>query len=198
MPVQRFASLAITRIKLLRKLNGRNVQLTHGLGETVQQFKAQPEGFAEEMTAFLDSLISHYVFENGDLVVAHAGLREDMQNRENGAARSFAMYGDTTGETDEFGLPVRADWAAQYRGKAKVVYSHTPTSEAEWVNGAICIDTGCVFGGKLTALRWPELQLVDVPAEKVWSEPVKPFERAEPESEPTAIRLSDVTGVNRD
>ncbi len=184
--------------KLLRKLNGRNVQLTHGLAETVEQFKAQPERFAEEMTAFLDSLISHYVFENGDLVVAHAGLREDMQNRESGAARSFAMYGDTTGETDEFGLPVRADWAAQYRGKAKVVYGHTPTSEAEWVNGAICIDTGCVFGGKLTALRWPELQLVDVPAEKVWSEPVKPFERAEPESEPTAIRLSDVKGVNRD
>ncbi|MEL6790445.1 MAG: polynucleotide kinase-phosphatase [Pseudomonadota bacterium] len=180
--------------KLLRKLNGRNVKLTHGLAETVEQFEAQPDGFSEEMKGFLDGLISHYVFEGGDLVVAHAGLREDMQNRASGAARSFAMYGDTTGETDEFGLPVRADWAAQYRGHAKVVYGHTPTPDAEWVNGTICIDTGCVFGGKLTALRWPELQLVDVPAEMVWSEPVKPLAKAEPDSEPTAIRLADVQG----
>lgn len=178
--------------KLVRKLNGRKVKLTHGLAETIEQFETQPEGFAEEMRTWLDSLISHYVFENGDLVVAHAGLREDMQNRASGAVRSFAMYGDTTGETDEFGLPVRADWAAGYRGHAKVVYGHTPTPEAEWVNGTICIDTGCVFGGKLTALRWPELQLVDVPAEKVWFEPVKPLAKAEPQGDPTAIRLSDV------
>ena len=118
-----------------------------------------------------------------------------MQNRASGAVRSFAMYGDTTGEIDEFGLPVRADWAADYRGRAKVVYGHTPTPDAEWINGTICIDTGCVFGGKLTALRWPELELVDVPAEQVWCEPVKPLAKeTTAATDPTAIRLSDVQG----
>ncbi|MEM9881259.1 MAG: polynucleotide kinase-phosphatase, partial [Pseudomonadota bacterium] len=180
--------------KLLRKLNGRNVQLTHGLGETMEQFATQPEGFAEEMRVWLDTLISHYVFEGGDLVVAHAGLREDMQNRASGATRQFAMYGDTTGEIDEFGLPVRAEWAAEYRGHAKVVYGHVPTPEAEWINGTICIDTGCCFGGKLTALRWPELQIVDVPAEKVWCEPVRPLAPKEITADPASIRLSDVQG----
>lgn len=180
--------------KLVRKLNGRNVKLTHGLAETVEQFEQQPEGFAEEMRKWLDGLISHYVFEDGDLCVAHAGLREEMQNRASGKVRSFAMYGDTTGETDEFGLPVRADWAADYRGNAKVVYGHTPTPEAEWVNGTICIDTGCVFGGKLTALRWPELELVDVPAEQVWSEPIKPLVNESTISDSTAIKLTDVQG----
>ncbi|MEO1280604.1 MAG: polynucleotide kinase-phosphatase [Pseudomonadota bacterium] len=181
--------------KLIRKLNGKNVKLTHGLAETVEQFEQQPEGFAEEMRAFLNGLISHYVLDDGKLVVAHAGLREDMQNRASGAVRSFAMYGDTTGEIDEFGLPVRADWAADYRGRAKVVYGHTPTPDAEWINGTICIDTGCVFGGKLTALRWPELELVDVPAEQVWCEPVKPLAKeTAAASDPTAIRLSDVQG----
>jgi len=180
--------------KLIRKLNGRNVKLTHGLAETMEQFEAQPEGFAEEMRIWLDSLISHYVFEDGKLVIAHAGLTEDMHNRASGKVRSFAMYGDTTGETDEFGLPVRADWAADYRGRAKVVYGHTPTPDAEWINGTICIDTGCVFGGKLTALRWPEQELVDVPAEKMWCEPVKPLVKAGTVSDPTAIRLSDVQG----
>ena len=181
--------------KLLRKLNGRNVKLTHGLAETMEQFEQQPEGFAEEMREWLNSLISHYVFEDGKLVIAHAGLREDYQNRASGKVRSFAMYGDTTGETDEYGLPVRADWAADYRGRATVVYGHTPTPDAEWINGTICIDTGCVFGGKLTALRWPEKEIIDVPAEQVWSEPVKPLVKPDvPISDPTSIKLSDVMG----
>lgn len=183
--------------KLIRKLNGRNVKLTHGLAETVSQFDAQSDGFGAEMLPFIDGLISHYVFDGGKLVVAHAGLTEDLHNRASGTVRSFAMYGDTTGEIDAFGLPVRADWAAGYRGTAKVVYGHTPTPEAEWINGTICIDTGCVFGGKLTALRWPELELVDVPAEQVWCEPVKPLVKEEGGSviaDPTAIRSTDVLG----
>ncbi|MEM1380357.1 MAG: polynucleotide kinase-phosphatase [Pseudomonadota bacterium] len=182
--------------KFLRKLNGKNVKLTHGLAETVQQMEQQPPEFAEETRAFLDSLISHYVLDDGALVVAHAGIREDMQNRASGAIRSFAMYGDTTGEIDAFGLPVRANWAADYRGRAKVVYGHTPTPEAEWINGTICIDQGCVFGGKLTALRWPERELVDVPAEHVWSEPVRPLSHAPSpaHADPTAIKLDDVQG----
>jgi protein phosphatase len=184
--------------KLNRHLGGRNVQLTHGLAETVEQFEAQPAGFAEEMRPWLDGLISHYVFDGGRLVVAHAGLTEDMHNRASGKVRSFAMYGDTTGEIDEFGLPVRADWAANYRGRARVVYGHTPTPEAEWVNGTICIDTGCVFGGKLTALRWPEQEIVDVPAEQVWCEPARPLDAPCASSrrgaDPSSIRLDDVLG----
>ena len=94
------------------------------------------------------------------MVVAHAGLRADIQGRASGAVRSFALYGDTTGETDEFGLPVRYPWAEDYRGDAMVVYGHTPVPETTWLNRTICIDTGCVFGGKLTALRYPERELV--------------------------------------
>jgi len=184
--------------KLARHFEGRKVQLTHGLAETVDQIAAQPEGFVAEMKPFLDGLISHYVLDGGALVVAHAGLREDMHNRASGKIRSFAMYGDTSGEIDEFGLPVRADWAAEYRGRAKVIYGHTPTPTAEWVNGAMCIDTGCVFGGKLTALRYPELELVDVPAARVYCEPARPLEAprtVDPSrADPMALRLSDVSG----
>lgn len=127
------------------------------------------------MRKWLDGLISHYVLDGGKLVVAHAGVKEEMQGRASGAVRSFCMYGETTGEIDEFGLPVRWDWAADYKGKGKVVYGHTPVLEANWVNGTICIDTGCVFGGKLTALRYPELKLVSVPAERTYYEPIRPL-----------------------
>ena len=107
-------------MKLLRKLNGRNVNVSHGLAETLAQLDALPEperdAFTADVRAFLDGLVSHYWLDGGKLVVAHAGLREEMQGRGSGAVREFALYGETTGETDEFGLPVRFDWASEYRG----------------------------------------------------------------------------------
>ena len=162
-------------IKLVRKLNGRDVQLTHGLAETLDQLAGEPEGFGEEARAFLEGLVSHAVLDGGDLVVAHAGMKESYQGRSSGRVRDFALFGETTGETDEFGLPVRGQWAADYRGRACVVYGHTPVADPEWLNNTINIDTGCVFGGRLTALRWPERRLVSVPAQRTYYEPVRPF-----------------------
>jgi len=171
-------------IKLQKWLKGKNVSLTHGLAETVDQLKGEPEDFRNKVREFLYSLISHYVFDNGNLVVAHAGIREEMQGRGSGVVRSFCLYGETTGEIDDFGLPVRYNWASEYRGKAKVVYGHTPVVHAEWLNKTIDIDTGCVFGGKLTALRYPEEELISISAARVYYEPAKPL------VEPTANGLT--------
>jgi protein phosphatase len=162
-------------VKLMRSLKGRDVTVAHGLAESLSQLSGESPEFRRDAADFIDGLISHYVFDDGNLVVAHAGLKESMQGRGSGAVRDFAMYGETTGETDEYGLPVRFDWASEYRGKAIVVYGHTPVVEAEWINRTINIDTGVVFGGKLTALRYPEKELVSVPARRTYFEPVKPL-----------------------
>jgi len=162
-------------MKLLRKLRGRDVQITHGLAESLEQLEREPVEFVEGAAKFIDGLVSHYVLDGGRLVVAHAGMKAAMQGRGSGKVREFALFGETTGETDEFGLPVRYNWAAEYRGNAMVVYGHTPVPEPEWLNGTINIDTGCVFGGKLTALRYPEKELVSTSAERTWCEPARPF-----------------------
>lgn len=162
-------------MKLLRKLRGKDVQLAQGLAESLAQMDRQPPEFRKTAMEFIDDLVSHYVLDDGKLVVAHAGMKASMQGRGSGKVRDFALYGETTGETDEFGLPVRYNWAAEYRGRAMVVYGHTPVPEPEWLNGTINIDTGCVFGGRLTALRYPEKELVSVPAERTWCPPAKPF-----------------------
>jgi protein phosphatase len=162
-------------LKLMRKLQGRDVRITHGLAETLVQLEREPPELKQEIVSFLDELVSHFVLDDGRLVVAHAGLKEDLQGRASARVREFALYGETTGETDEFGLPVRYNWAGDYRGKAMVVYGHTPVPEAEWTNRTICIDTGCVFGGKLTALRYPEKEIVQVPARKVYYKPARPL-----------------------
>jgi polynucleotide kinase-phosphatase len=143
----------------------------------------------------MDGLISHYVLDGGRLVVAHAGLKEAYHGRASGRVRAFALYGDTTGETDEYGLPIRYPWAQEYRGSAVVVYGHTPVPTAEWVNNTICLDTGAVFGGALTALRYPEREIVDVPAEREWYAPVRPLVAEQARREPLVLDHRDVGGT---
>jgi protein phosphatase len=175
--------------KLLRALRGRNVQITHGLAESLAQLEQEPAEFKAQVETFIDGLVSHYVMDDRKLVVAHAGISERYQGRASSRVRSFCLYGDTTGETDEFGLPVRYPWANDYRGRATVLYGHTPVPAPEWVNNTMCLDTGCVFGGRLTALRYPERTLVSVPAAQMYYAPSTPFP-----NNPEAASASDTAG----
>jgi protein phosphatase len=190
-------------VKFVRWLNGKQLKLSHGLDRTVQQFESETPAFKTKVKKFLDGLVSHAWLEDGKLAIAHAGIREDMMGRSSGAVREFCLYGETSGETDQFGLPVRYNWASEYRGATTIVYGHTPVPEAEWLNNTLCIDTGCCFGGNLTALRWPEKEIVSVAAAEVYSPPVRPF--GHPPNRPGAeltsqaahddlLDLDDVTG----
>ena len=193
--------------KLLRALGGRKVTVSHGLETTLAQLANESEEFRAQVATFGRELVSHAVLDDGRLVVAHAGLKESYHNRASGRVRAFALYGDTTGESDEYGLPVRYPWAQDYRGEAMVLYGHTPTPRAEWINNTMCLDTGCAFGGSLSALRYPERELVSVPAARVYYEPAKPFlvpedpgageeaNESAPERAPEVLDLSDVMGV---
>ncbi|NAZ81865.1 polynucleotide kinase-phosphatase [Kineococcus sp. R8] len=192
--------------KLLRALRGRDVQVTHGLAESLAQLAAEPPQFRAEVEEFLDGLVSHYVLDGGRLVVAHAGLPERFHGRASARVRDVCLYGQTTGESDEFGLPVRHAWAQEYRGRATVVYGHTPVPVPEWVNGTLCVDTGCVFGGNLTALRHPEREVVSVPALRVHHAPARTFPANEAlggtrvdggtAAGPAAVRDPDVLDVD--
>lgn len=184
--------------KLGRALRGEKVRVAHGLECSLEQLEHETPEFRRAAADFIRGLVSHYVLDDGQVVVAHAGMKEAFQGRASGRVRAFALYGETTGETDEFGLPVRLNWAAEYRGPALVVYGHTPVPQAEWLNRTIDIDTGCVFGGRLTALRYPEQELVSVQAHRVYSEPVRPLGLAPGGSAQQAhdelLDLSDVSG----
>ena len=179
--------------KLIRALDGHDVKRTHGMAETLDQLAVETPEFRAAVRAWCYGLVSHLVLDDGRLVVAHAGLKEAYHGRASGRVRAFALYGDTTGETDDYGLPVRYPWAEDYRGRALVAYGHTPTPTLEWVNNTICLDTGCVFGGRLSALRYPERETVSVDAARVYFAPAKPLvapaTRAVDE-----LRIDDVSG----
>jgi protein phosphatase len=185
--------------RLVRKLRDGKGTETHGLKQTLEQLANESDEFKKQTVRFLESLPSHLVLEDGKLVIAHAGLPTKMHNRSGGRVRSFALYGDTTGEKDEYDMPVRLDWAKDYRGAANVAYGHTPVGRAQWLNNTINIDTGCVFGGSLSALRWPERELVQVKSHAVYAEPGRPFLVEETALSPQQqhddiLDLQDVTG----
>lgn len=190
-------------VKLLKKLAGRDVQIKHGLAETLADIERLPEEertcFIKELSVFIDGLVSHLVLDGGQLVVAHAGMKQEYQGRTSGRVREFALYGETTGEIDEFGLPVRLPWAENYQGEAHVVYGHTPIPTPKWLNRTVNVDTGCVFGGALTALRYPEREFVSVPAKRLYCEPARPFLVSPTSSQEAIVRdhlldLDDVLG----
>ncbi|ANS78819.1 serine/threonine protein phosphatase [Serinicoccus hydrothermalis] len=180
--------------KLVRALDGAKVTVSHGLEVTLAELGRESEGFRRRVRDWCDGLVAHRVLDRGRLVVAHAGLKEAYHGRASGRVRAFALYGDTTGETDEFGLPVRYPWAEDYRGRAAVVYGHTPTPRLEWINNTLCLDTGAVFGGQLSALRWPERETVQVSARAVHHEPARPFATEATGRGEDELRLTDVTG----
>jgi protein phosphatase len=182
-----FAVMGNHEAKLLRALRGKHVKVNHGLAESLEQLGAEPPSFTAQVEQFLDGLISHYVFDGGGLVVSHAGLIEQYQGRTSGRVREFCLYGQTTGETDEYGLPIRYPWAQEYRGRAIVAYGHTPVPAAEWLNNTLCLDTGCVFGGRLTSLNYPERTVVSVPASAIHYTPARPF--------PSTVRAADVLDI---
>lgn len=182
--------------KLVRALRGRKVALTHGLDATMDQLAGQEEGFGRKVADFCDELVSHMVLDEGKLVIAHAGLIQRYHGRASRRVRAFALYGQVTGEVDEYGLPVRYPWANEYRGDAAVLYGHTPVTEVAWINNTACLDTGCVFGGALSAMRYPEREVVQVQALKQYCEPGRPLESPRgPEREPGVLSMKDVSGA---
>lgn len=180
-------------VKLLKYLKGKNVQQTHGLDITVSQLEAAGEDLKKETAEFIDSLVSHYVLDDGKLVISHAGIKQEYIGRGSKRVRDFCLYGETTGENDEYGLPVRIDWAADYRGRATVVYGHIPQTDVQALNGTYCIDTGCVFGGSLTAFRYPERECVSVKALRQYYEPAKPLSEKTQEND-DMLTLGDIGG----
>lgn len=161
--------------KLRRKLQGRDVKITNGLEETLGQLDPYPQTFKDKVRSFLEYLPHHHVLDQGKLVIAHAGILERYMGVDTAIVRAFCLYGPTAGKVDESGLPIRYPWAQEYHGKSMIVYGHTPISRPQWVNNTINIDTGCVYGHQLTALRYPERQLISVQALKTYYYPKRPF-----------------------
>jgi protein phosphatase len=160
--------------KFRRWLAGHAVKLTHGLDVSSRQMDADPT-LKPVAQSFLESLPLYLRLADGALVVAHAGIKSDMVGSIADHVRRFCLYGDTDGTVDAHGLSVRFHWAARHSGTPAVVYGHTPVDSTAWVNNTLCVDTGCCFGGALTALRWPENEIVSVPAGEAYAERKRPF-----------------------
>ena len=160
--------------KLYRYFLGNNVKIQHGLETTVEEYEALNK---KEQVAIRNKMIRLYEqaplyleIPEVNVVIAHAGIKESLIGRYDKKVKTFVLYGDITGEKLPDGRPVRRDWAKQYTGERWIVYGHTPVLEPRFVNKTVNIDTGCVFGNKLTAFRLPEEKIISVASKQPFNE----------------------------
>lgn len=160
--------------KLYRWLSGRPVQTGHGLADTIAELNGMDPGERRRLVSafrlMFETVPPYLILDFGRLVVVHAGIMEHMIGYISPRIRRFCLYGDPTGKRDEKGRPIRRQWALEYRGSATVVFGHDPVPEPLFVNGTVNIDQGCVFGGHLTAYRYPEGTIVQVRAKRVYND----------------------------
>nr|WP_263326332.1 polynucleotide kinase-phosphatase [Neobacillus sp. Marseille-Q6967] len=177
--------------KIARWLDGKNVKLAHGDENVKEEFEEYERQFGEEATLTLKeqmkSLLleskSHYIIQKNGVNVAvavHAGIRDHYIGKESQRISDFCRYGDTNG-LDENGKPIRKDWTLGHKSSELILWGHDPKPQPLLVNNTLNIDQGVVFGGSLTAYRYPEKQLVSIKAKKDYADvpdsPLKDWER---------------------
>ncbi|WP_258833194.1 bis(5'-nucleosyl)-tetraphosphatase PrpE [Peribacillus frigoritolerans] len=154
--------------KLYRYFSGNKVQISHGLETTVAEYESlnsrEQKKIRKKFMDLYERSPFYQILDEGRLIIAHAGIRSDYIGQYSSKVKTFVLYGDINGSKHPDGSPVRKDWAKSYKGESWIVYGHTPVPEARQVNHTYNIDTGCVFGGKLTAVRYPEMDLQEVPS----------------------------------
>lgn len=156
--------------KLYRYFLGNPVKIQHGLETTVKEYLAltdcERQKIKEQFITLYESADLYLQLPQVNAIIAHAGIKQSLIGKQTKETKSFVLYGDITGEIDEYGRPVRKDWAQHYKGSKWIVYGHTPVIVPRIVNQTINIDTGCVFGNALTAFRLPEEETVSVPSKQ--------------------------------
>jgi diadenosine tetraphosphatase ApaH/serine/threonine PP2A family protein phosphatase len=150
--------------KLLRYLKGRNVKVRYGLEQSVEQLKNESKEYKKLVVEFLEHLPFHIVLNKGKLIVTHAGIKERMIGKLSDEVKEFCLYGGDP-DGDHPTKIHRTRWNEEYHGKPLIVFGHLTVREPVLLNNTIDIDTGCVIGNKLTALRYPEMEIKDIPSQ---------------------------------
>ncbi|MBQ7222962.1 MAG: metallophosphoesterase [Erysipelotrichaceae bacterium] len=153
--------------KLARYLNGSEIELNAGINRTIGEINRLSEEERNRIRDFLLTLPCHLILDEGRLLVVHAAIKPAMIGKDSRAVREFCMYGEIDREFNEFNVPTRLfSWAEEYDGDTLIVYGHTPNYTPRWINRTLCLDTGCVLGNRLTALRYPEMKFSYVKSRK--------------------------------
>lgn len=166
--------------KLKRRMQGHDVTVSPGLQVSLDQLTGASPNLREKIIQFIDHLEPQLLLDGGRLAVSHAGLKEEFIGRRSTRIKHFCLYGDPTGELDEFGFPERYPWQEEYRGDTHIIYGHTPVHAPCWIHKTANVDTGCVFGGLLTAVQYPELTFSSIEAKCVYYHAPRPFRRETP------------------
>jgi diadenosine tetraphosphatase ApaH/serine/threonine PP2A family protein phosphatase len=151
--------------------------LRHWLREQKTQKKAQKKARKElkpdraRYLAYLASLPA--MIDLGTHLVVHAGLRPGVPLSEQSIEDLTELRTLGLDRTSRFGVP----WYDVYDGRQIALFGHWPASEPRRAKRALGLDTGCVYGYKLTAYIVESDEIVSVQARRAYDPPRKPAKR---------------------
>lgn len=147
--------------RLALYLRGWPIRSAGSIESSLRQLSHRSLEFQQQVMDFLGSLPPRLLLAHGELLVTHAG---DILTDDEAARAEFNVNSAKTGVVDEYGVKELVDWVAEYAGAHFVVYGHETVLEPLHRARTLNLDTGCVYGGRLTALRYPEMEVVSVAA----------------------------------
>jgi len=159
---RRFSSVIGNHDRVLRQSwRGEPVRLTKAQRKTQTELNSNRARYA----AYLKSL--RYTIDLGSHLVVHAGVRPGVRLDRQMAADMTQIRTMGTNPASRKGVP----WYKVYRGKKIVLFGHWPAAAPRVAPRAIGLDTGCVYGGRLTAFIIEAAEFVSVPARRAYEPP---------------------------
>ena len=156
----RFSSVIGNHDRALRQYwRGEPRRLTKEQRITARQLESQRERYA----AYLRSL--PFTINLGTHLVVHAGVRPGVPLRLPMASDLTEIRTMGANPSSRRGVP----WYRVYRGRRMVLFGHWPAKSPRLSPCAIGLDTGCVYGGRLTGYIIESNQFVSVPARRAYS-----------------------------
>ncbi len=128
------------------------------LSKEQQLTAAELESDRERYSAYLRSL--PFTINLGFHLIVHAGVRPGVPLRRQVSSDLTEMRTMGANPSSRRGVP----WFDVYRGRKIVIFGHWPAKAPRVARRALGLDTGCVYGGRLTAYIIELNQFVSVPA----------------------------------
>ncbi len=133
----------------------------------------------EKIKAELGPQLSHYVqflkkmplyIIDKDFIVVHAGLSPIHKIQET-PVRILTTIRTWDGKGEDLNNPNDPPWYDFYKENKLVVYGHWAGKGLNIRSNSIGLDSGCVYGNYLSAVILPERKIVQVKAQKVYTQP---------------------------
>lgn len=129
------------------------------------------EQLSEEDWVYLEALPDYIYDAELESIFVHAGFlpNEDWRKQPTSVTTQIQVIDPLGQPAKRSRAPESPVWADYWKGPPYVIYGHTPRPKVYKTSCSLGIDTGCVYGGRLTAYDVEAKTILQVRARKAYA-----------------------------